>query len=141
MTITILFRNILEPLVWAKMILQLVLENYFKTSMNNIAVNTYCITVWSAQIRSFFWSAFPLFRLNTKRYSVSHRIPSECAKMRTWKKPVFGYFSRSVYCNETGQSNACSNETELNIAAKLQNLVGNKVRKRKWNKNKITKKL
>ena len=45
--------------------------------------STHCVK--SVQIRIFFWSA----------YSVSLRIQSECGKMRTRKKSVFGHFSRS----------------------------------------------
>ena len=35
----------------------------------------------------FFWSIFSAFGLNTKRYSVSLRIQSECRKIRTRKNP------------------------------------------------------
>ena len=39
---------------------------------------------------------FPAFGLNTERYFVSLRIQSECGKIRTRNKSVFGHFSRSV---------------------------------------------
>ena len=52
--------------------------------------------VKSVQIRSFFWSLFAAFRLNTERYSVSFRFPSKCGKKLTSKNFVFGHFSRSV---------------------------------------------
>ena len=35
---------------------------------------------------------FPAFGLNTERYEVSLRIQSECGKIRTRKKSVFGHF-------------------------------------------------
>ena len=38
---------------------------------------------------------FPVFGLNTKRYSVSRRIQSECGKIQTRKNSVFGHCSRS----------------------------------------------
>ena len=40
-------------------------------------------SVKSVRIRSYFVPHFPAFGLNTKRYSVSLRIQSECGKMRT----------------------------------------------------------
>ena len=43
---------------------------------------------------------FPAFGLNTERYGVSHRIQSECGKIRTWKNSVFGHFSRSICFHE-----------------------------------------
>ena len=49
----------------------------------------------SVQIGSFFWSVFPVFGLNTGRYSISLRIYFECRKIRTRKNSVFGHFSHS----------------------------------------------
>ena len=43
--------------------------------------------VKSVHIRTFCAPYFPVFRLNTKRYSVSLRIQSECGKIRTRKTP------------------------------------------------------
>ena len=40
---------------------------------------------------------FPVFGLNTKRYSVSLRIQSECGKIRTRKNSVFGHFTQCEY--------------------------------------------
>ena len=37
----------------------------------------------SVRIRSYSGPHFPVFGLNTERYSVSLRIQSECGKMRT----------------------------------------------------------
>ena len=54
----------------------------------------------SVQIRSYFWSYFPIFGLNTERYEVSLCIQSECRKIRTRKHSVFGHFSRSEICRE-----------------------------------------
>ena len=34
-----------------------------------------------------FWSAFPVFGLNTERYEVSFRIQAECGKMQTRVTP------------------------------------------------------
>ena len=39
--------------------------------------------VESIRIRSYSGPSFPVFGLNTKRYSVSLRIQSECGKIRT----------------------------------------------------------
>ena len=40
---------------------------------------------------------FPVFGLNTERYSISLHIQSQCAKIRTRKNSVFGHFWRNVY--------------------------------------------
>ena len=48
------------------------------------------------QIRRYFWSVFPVFGLNTERYSVSLRIQSEYTKIRNGNNSAFGHFSRSV---------------------------------------------
>ena len=41
-------------------------------------------SVWkSVRIRSYSGPHFPAFVLNTARYSLSHRIQSECGKLRT----------------------------------------------------------
>ena len=39
---------------------------------------------------------FPTFGMNKDRYRVSHRMQSECGKIRTRKNSVFAHFSRSV---------------------------------------------
>ena len=46
----------------------------------------------SVQIWSYFWSAFPLFGLNTEMYGVKLRIQSEYKKIRTRNNSVFGHF-------------------------------------------------
>ena len=46
----------------------------------------------SVQIRSFSGPDFPAFGLNTERYEVSHRIQSECGKIRTRKTPYLDTF-------------------------------------------------
>ena len=53
---------------------------------------------------------FPAFGLNTKRYSVSLRIQSECGNIRTRKNSVFGHSSCSVSFNEyfNQKINKCS---------------------------------
>ena len=52
--------------------------------------------VKSVQIRSFFWSVFSIFGLNTEIYAVNFRIQSEYGKIGTRKNIVFGHFSRSA---------------------------------------------
>ena len=52
----------------------------------------------SVQIRSFFWSVFPVFGLNAVIYSVNLRIKSEYMKLRTRRNSVFGHFSHSDSC-------------------------------------------
>ena len=54
--------------------------------------------VKSVRIRSFSGSYFPAFGLNTGRYRVSLRIPSECGKIRTRKSPNTDTF-HAVYGN------------------------------------------
>ena len=56
--------------------------------------------VKSVQIRSYFWSVFSGFGLNTERYKVSLRIHSECEKMRTRNNSVFRHFLRSGIYHE-----------------------------------------
>ena len=55
----------------------------------------------SVQIRSFFWSVFSVFGLNTDIYAVNLRIQSECGKIRTRQNSIFGHFIRSG--NYTGE--------------------------------------
>ena len=43
----------------------------------------YCHCVKNVRIRSYSGPYFAAFGLNTKKYSVSLRIQSECGKMRT----------------------------------------------------------
>ena len=52
--------------------------------------------VKSVQIRSFFWSVFPVLGLNMEIYGVNLRIQLEFRKIRTRKDYVFGHFSRST---------------------------------------------
>ena len=49
-----------------------------------------------SKYRVFSGPYFPVFGLNTERYFVSLRIQSECGKIRTRKKSIFGHFSRST---------------------------------------------
>ena len=68
--------------------------------------------VKSVQIRSYFWSAFPVFGL----YFVNLRIESEYRKIRTRNNFVFGHFSLSVYAlNKTpfGETGFLSNRQFL----------------------------
>ena len=51
--------------------------------------------VYTVQIRSIFWSAFPVFRLNTEIYYLNLRIQSEYRKITTRKYSIFRHFSRS----------------------------------------------
>ena len=41
----------------------------------------------SVRIRNYSGPHFPIFGLNKERYFVSHRIQSECGKIRTRKSP------------------------------------------------------
>ena len=43
---------------------------------------------------------FPVFGLNTKRFSISLRIQFECGKIRTSNNSVFGHFSRKWLLSE-----------------------------------------
>ena len=65
-------------------------QKYFSQMMDNMRKNTNfftnfrtCHCMKSVRIRSYSGPHFPAFGLNTKRYSVSLRIQSECGKMRT----------------------------------------------------------
>ena len=60
----------------------------------------------SVQIRSFFWSIFPVFGLNAEIYSLNIRIQSKYVKIRTRKNSVLGHFSCSEYF---GYSCKCGN--------------------------------
>ena len=69
----------------------------------------------SVQIRSFFWSVFSLFELNTEFYSVNLCIQSEYRKIRTRKTPYLDPFHkvfvilkaylhlREIFFNSSGQ--------------------------------------
>ena len=48
--------------------------------------------VKSVNIRSFFGPHFPIFGLNTEKYSLSLRIQSECGKIRTRKNLTMNTF-------------------------------------------------
>ena len=61
--------------------------------MMMIMIVWHCVK--SVQIRSFFWSVFLTFGMNTERYFVSLRIHSECGKIRTRKNSPFGHFLSS----------------------------------------------
>ena len=52
--------------------------------------------VKSAQIRSYFWSDFPIFGLNTEICGVNLRIQFEYKKMRTRNNSVFRHFLPSA---------------------------------------------
>ena len=69
-------------------------EQYFLSKKCICWYLLHCVK--SVQMRSFFWSYFPAFGLNTERYGVSLRIQSKCGKIRTRKNSVFRHFSRSV---------------------------------------------
>ena len=56
--------------------------------------SSHCIK--SACIRSYSGPHFPAFGLNTERYSLSHRIQSECGKIRTRITLNKDTFSRNV---------------------------------------------
>ena len=61
-------------------------------------ISAKCISVLcirSVQIRSYFWSVFSCFGLNTEIYFVDLHIQSEYRKIRTRNNSVFGHFSRS----------------------------------------------
>ena len=50
-------------------------------------------TTWKVSILGFFSGPYcPAFGLNTERYSVSHRIQSECGKILTGKTPNMDTF-------------------------------------------------
>ena len=71
--------------------------DYLCLARNYLYANTVLIKhcVKRVQIRSFFWSVFPAFRLNTEIYGVGLRIQSKCGKTQTRKNSLFGHFSRS----------------------------------------------
>ena len=73
------------------------LGDYLCLARNYLYANTVLIKhcVKRVQIRSFFWSVFPAFRLNTEIYGVGLRIQSKCGKTQTRKNSLFGHFSRS----------------------------------------------
>ena len=54
--------------------------------------------VKSVRIQSYSGPHFPVFGLNTEKYSVSLRVQSECGKMRTSITPNTGTFY-AVYVN------------------------------------------
>ena len=51
--------------------------------------------VKSVQIRSFLWSIYPVFGLDTEIFVVNLCIQSEYKKIRTRKNSVLVHFSRS----------------------------------------------
>ena len=57
----------------------------------------YIHCVKSVQIVVFSGPYFPAFGLNWTEYFVSHRIQSECWKIRTRKNYVSGHFSHSDF--------------------------------------------
>ena len=69
-------------------------------SFHSLNTNDYYIlftTAWQVPKYGVFSGPyFPAFVLNTERYFVSLCIQSECGKIRTRKKPVFGHISYSV---------------------------------------------
>ena len=74
-------------------------KQYHLTFQEFIQIGLPC-TAWKvSQYGVFSGLYFPAFGLNTERFSLSLRIQSECGKIRTRKKSVFGHFSRSVNKN------------------------------------------
>ena len=69
-------------------------------------------SVKSVCIRSFSGPHFPAFRLNTKRYSASLRIQSECGKIRTRKTPNMDTFHATSFLNTV--SNVTSTDRREN---------------------------
>ena len=69
-----------------------VLHNKLKTLYtNNWWMSS---TAWKvSKYGVFSCPCFPAFGLNTKRYSVTFCIQSECGKIRTRKNSIFGHFS------------------------------------------------
>ena len=63
-----------------------ILQNSFYTKEQN----THCVKI--VHIWSFSGPYFPVLGLNSEIYSVSLRIQSECAKIRTRKTPNTGTF-------------------------------------------------
>ena len=62
----------------------------------------------SVQLRSYFWSVFHVFDLNTERYRVSLRTQFEYREIRARTNSIFGHFSRSdIY-----QSNKSTQDTK-----------------------------
>ena len=61
----------------------------------NLAWRVHCVK--SVRIRSFSCQYFPTFGLNTRRYSVSLRIQSECGTIRTRKTPNTDTFHAVVF--------------------------------------------
>ena len=59
--------------------------------------NIHCVE--SVRIQRFSDPYFPLFGLNTERYSVSLRIQYECGKIRTRKTPnTDTFYVVEIYC-------------------------------------------
>ena len=76
------------------------MTHLFKLNPNGLYWSKHYVK--SVRIRSYSGSYFPAFVLNTKRYSVSFRIQSECGKMRTRitaNKDTF-YAVKSFYNNK-----------------------------------------
>ena len=73
---------------------------------------------------------YPAFGLNMKRYFVSLRIQSECAKIRTRKNSVFGHISQSVtevWYNLNGSDvYLVPREAECHISIKIMSQVLNR---------------
>ena len=82
--------NILVVLIF----LVVLLVNYLNQSLH-------CVK--NVPIRSYFWSVFPVFGLNTKINSVNLRIHSEYRKILTKNNSVFGHFSCSVSQSENNE--------------------------------------
>ena len=71
-------------------------KQYHLTFQEFIQIGLPC-TAWKvSQYGVFSGLYFPAFGLNTERFSLSLRIQSECGKIRTRKKSVFGHFIRSA---------------------------------------------
>ena len=63
--------------------------NYFHKKLLRICFRRFqmCLCVKSVRVRIFYSPYFPTFELSMERYSVSLRIQSKCAKIRTRKVP------------------------------------------------------
>ena len=60
--------------------------------------------VKTVQIRSFFWSVFPIFGLHTDIWRVNLHVQSEYRKIQNRKYSVSEHFSRSVQLQQSSQS-------------------------------------
>ena len=82
-------RNIsLNKQIWR--IIMCMLETICWLFQNKLSLHHTANTAWKvSKYGVFSGPCFPVFELNTERYGVSLRIPSECGKIRTRKSSVF----------------------------------------------------